>query len=67
MTALIIAFPVSEPDDPGDGAREALLEALGKLGWRANTFEELVDLILADLWLEGYRIAPIDDDPDEVA
>jgi len=65
MTARIIAFPVPEQED--DGGREALIDALLREPRGYRSADELADCILISLWLDGYRIASIDDDHDGAA
>jgi len=38
----------------GNGAREALIDIVGPHG-------KVVDGLLADLWLRGFKIVPLDD------
>ena len=56
MTAEIIHLP--ERRQPGNGAREALLEYFGRdADWPTAEF---VDRLLTELWISGFKIVPLD-------
>jgi hypothetical protein len=58
MTAEVVEFPKPEP---GNGAREILLDALRELP-DCNTAEELGDYLLGYLWAAGFKIIPVEDE-----
>lgn len=49
MSAEIIELPVREPP-AGNGARAAMVEISS----------ELADFILAELWMRGFKVVPLD-------
>jgi len=54
MTAEIIAFPVN----PGNGARDALIEIM-----KATSLENpegKTDVLLTLLWFHGFKVVPLD-------
>lgn len=45
--------------NPGNGAREALIECLGLAPVPENGMDALADYILAWLWTQGFKIVPL--------
>ena len=55
MTAHIINLDEHRvPPNPGNGAREALIEMI--------SIEELADSILTGFWLRGFKVVPLASD-----
>ena len=48
-----------EPPNPGNGAREAMIR-MGYPDWS-------VDFFLANLWLAGFKVVPLDGGEDRTA
>jgi hypothetical protein len=61
MTAEIIDLPRRDiPRNPGNGAREALIElALTFDNTGQDDAERWTDYILAELWARGFKVMPV--------
>ncbi|MDE2020534.1 MAG: hypothetical protein KGJ13_09385 [Patescibacteria group bacterium] len=45
------------PPNPGNGAREALIELFS--GTNVSDPEQFADTLLAELWMRGFMVAPL--------
>jgi hypothetical protein len=68
MTSEIIEFAKqgAPPEEPGNGAREALLRVFLDNSdiWimEDETPDNLVDFMLAELWMRGFKVVPLEPD-----
>ncbi len=55
-----------EPESEGNGAREVLIEIVTHMAdcqsCGALTLEERADVILGSLWIEGFKLVPLEDE-----
>ncbi len=56
----VIPFP-SYAKNVSNGAREAMLEHILETGCTREDGEAWVDYTLADLWVRGFKVVPVDD------
>lgn len=58
----IITFPKHHERFPGNGAREALIEHASDFPRTTKEdAERWADFMLANLWLKGFKVVPIED------
>jgi hypothetical protein len=61
MTADVIDFPAPTSRNPGNGAREALIEVgVGLPNTGEDDARRRADWMLAELWSRGFKVVPLD-------
>lgn len=57
----VITFPKHHERFPGNGAREMMIAHILETGCTREAAEAWTDYTLADFWIRGFKVVPVDD------